>query len=121
MKRRPRLIGKSFHQHDNTMNNLLTLIEGILTGIDQTETDDNRGWWETSAAAKFGATKLEQIRALFKCQYLHASFENDWGRCPSPESTKEYILLASGESVRYCEHAANQIREAGHGLWLVSK
>jgi hypothetical protein len=45
---------------------ILKQIEEILAGIDKTETDDDKGWWETSTGAKFGKDKLNQIRLLFK-------------------------------------------------------
>ena len=36
----------------------------ILHGIDQTETESQGGWWETSKGADFGADVLTKIRAL---------------------------------------------------------
>ena len=34
----------------------------ILKGIDQTETESDDGYWETSVGAKFGANIIKQIR-----------------------------------------------------------
>ncbi len=45
---------------------LLKAIEAILEGIDKTENESERGWWETSTGAEFGATKLAEIRALLQ-------------------------------------------------------
>ncbi len=36
-----------------------------LRGIDKQEPDDPDGWWETSAGAEFGATKLREVLTLF--------------------------------------------------------
>jgi len=36
-------------------------IREILKGIDDEEGGDGVGWWETSAGAKFGAEKLQQV------------------------------------------------------------
>jgi hypothetical protein len=36
----------------------------ILDGIDMTETDSEKGWWETSAGAEFGKNKLAKIQAI---------------------------------------------------------
>ena len=36
----------------------------ILHGVDQTETESQDGWWETSTGANFGADVLAKIRAL---------------------------------------------------------
>jgi hypothetical protein len=45
----------------------MTLIEQIkelLKGIDQTESESNDGWWETSTSADFGKEKLKELLAL---------------------------------------------------------
>jgi hypothetical protein len=39
-------------------------VRQILAGIDQTETDSDIGWWETSTGAEFGAEKLRKIEEL---------------------------------------------------------
>lgn len=44
---------------------ILKEIEIILAGIDEEETDTERGWWETSEGAAFGKSKLNKIRKLF--------------------------------------------------------
>jgi hypothetical protein len=36
---------------------------GFLRGINETETESEDGWWETSAGAEFGARILAAIRA----------------------------------------------------------
>jgi len=41
-------------------------IEEILLGIDETETQSEEGWWETSTGADFGKQRLAMIRELFK-------------------------------------------------------
>lgn len=45
-------------------NELITRIELLLSGIDQTETDSLNGWWETSAGAEFGSMKLAGLKEL---------------------------------------------------------
>jgi hypothetical protein len=45
------------------------LIEGIrkiLKGIDETETESQFGWWETSAGAEFGKRKLDELIKLIQ-------------------------------------------------------
>jgi hypothetical protein len=39
-----------------------TRIVGLLSGIDKTEADDDKGWWETPTGAKFGAGILAKIK-----------------------------------------------------------
>lgn len=51
-------------KHD--CDELCRLISGILAGIDETETDSETGWWETSQGAEFGAAKMRQIQSLLK-------------------------------------------------------
>jgi hypothetical protein len=36
---------------------------GLLRGINETETESEDGWWETSTGAEFGARILAAIRA----------------------------------------------------------
>ena len=43
---------------------LFLRIKKILEGIDQEETESDKGYWETSTGAKFGAKKLEEIKKL---------------------------------------------------------
>ena len=43
---------------------LFLRIKKILEGIDQEETESDRGYWETSAGADYGATRLEEIKKL---------------------------------------------------------
>lgn len=38
----------------------------ILKGIDQTETESDDGWWETSTGAEFGASKLAEVIAAIE-------------------------------------------------------
>ena len=40
---------------------LIEKIKNILTGIDEMETESAQGWWETSAGADFGKSKLAQV------------------------------------------------------------
>jgi hypothetical protein len=47
-----------------TSDELKQLIRDELRGIDDTETCDEHGWWETSAGAEFGRKKLEAVLAL---------------------------------------------------------
>lgn len=41
-------------------------IRAILQGIDKDEVEDDRGWWETSAGAEFGASALARIERLLE-------------------------------------------------------
>lgn len=43
------------------METLIEKIKQILEGIDKEESDDDKGWWETSTGAEFGKAKLEQV------------------------------------------------------------
>jgi hypothetical protein len=36
-------------------------IREILRGIDQTETESENGWWETSTGAQYGQNKLNEL------------------------------------------------------------
>lgn len=36
----------------------------LLAGIDKEDGEDERGWWETSGGARFGAAVLAKIRDL---------------------------------------------------------
>lgn len=40
----------------------LALVERLLNGIDQTEVEDEKGWWETSDGAKGGKMILDLLR-----------------------------------------------------------
>jgi len=44
--------------------NLYKIIVDIFQGIDETESDSDFGWWETSAGADFGKKKLNEVRKL---------------------------------------------------------
>ena len=47
------------------MDEIEKLVNKILKGIDETETEATEGWWETSTGAEFGAKKkLELLKAL---------------------------------------------------------
>ena len=45
---------------------LIEQIKDLLKGIDETETESEDGWWETSDGAGFGAGKLKELIALIK-------------------------------------------------------
>lgn len=45
---------------DNQQNQILKLLDGI----DKTESEYENGWWETSAGAEFGASKLKELTEL---------------------------------------------------------
>ena len=47
------------------LESLSANILAILNGINQTETESDDGWWETSTGAEFGENKLAEIKALF--------------------------------------------------------
>jgi hypothetical protein len=36
-------------------------VREILRGIDQTETESENGWWETSTGAQYGQNKLNEL------------------------------------------------------------
>ena len=40
---------------------LIREIKEILGGINQTQCEGGRGYWETSTGAKFGAEKLKEV------------------------------------------------------------
>lgn len=48
-----------------------------------------------------------------ECQFLHAAFDDDWGRCPYPEQVREYTF-PDGSKAHYCYEGAN---EAGLIPW----
>ena len=56
-------------------NELITRINILLNGIDQTETDSINGWWETSAGAEFGAMKLAALLELIESDHEAAKQE----------------------------------------------
>jgi hypothetical protein len=39
------------------------------------------------------------------CQFIHAAFDDDWGRCPYPDQVREY-KLPDGTSAWYCYEGA---------------
>jgi len=43
---------------------LIEQIKELLKGIDQTESESNDGWWETSVGADFGKEKLKELLVL---------------------------------------------------------
>ena len=51
-------IAQPEQRHDKT-------IDSILEGIDSDECSSYEGWWETSTDAKFGASKLAEVKAYF--------------------------------------------------------
>lgn len=51
-------------------------IREVLNGIDETETDSENGWWETSDGAYFGAEKLAEIELLIMRVYPDGSTES---------------------------------------------
>jgi hypothetical protein len=60
-----------------------------------------------------------------KCQYMHAYFNDDWGRCPfSDDNVKAYRVSRRGEAGEssvgyYCDDAADQARGDGFTLELL--
>ena len=43
------------------------------------------------------------------CNFLHAAFDDDWGRCPYPEQIKLYTVTAKDGTVAeawYCDEGA---------------
>lgn len=48
------------------MNEIEETINGVLFGIDLTETDDGEGWWETSEGAIFGRKTKELLISEIK-------------------------------------------------------
>jgi hypothetical protein len=45
---------------------LIDGIKKILAGIDETETESQLGWWETSSGAEFGKRKLDELIKLIQ-------------------------------------------------------
>jgi len=44
---------------------LIKYIDSLLEGIDETETDSEKGWWETTPGAEFGEKKrIEILRGI---------------------------------------------------------
>lgn len=41
-------------------------IDELLNGIDQDETENKNGWWETSVGAEFGAKKKAELKAVIR-------------------------------------------------------
>lgn len=56
------------------------------------------------------------------CAYLHAYFEDDWGKCP-PDSgpVRRYKFVVSGGIRWYCDAAAQQVRDEGLELVLADE
>ena len=51
--------GKAVADNERLRKDAEAGIRRALRGIDQTETDDPDGWWETSTGAEFGARRLQ--------------------------------------------------------------
>ena len=50
-----------------------------------------------------------------KCQFLHAAFSDDWGKCPNPEQVREYLITSESGDVRngfYCDEGAAEVMES---------
>jgi hypothetical protein len=60
------------------------ILSSVLLGIDMTETEHPEGWWETSFGAKFGAEKLEELRAALAQQ----------GASQAPQPTQDTVDVA---------------------------
>jgi hypothetical protein len=45
---------------------IIKRIKKILEGIDETETESQFGWWETSSGAEFGKRKLDELIKLIQ-------------------------------------------------------
>ena len=56
-------IGIVLTKPGNTLGPIEAAIDTVLFGIDKTETEHRSGWWETSVAAEFGATKLAELKS----------------------------------------------------------
>ncbi len=70
-----------------TREQALEKARSILKGIDQDESDDNDGWWETSKGASFGTAKLAEIEELIvelSAPTKPAIMWDKWGPDPSP-------------------------------------
>lgn len=52
-------------------------LDELLYGIDKDQCDDERGWWETSTGAGFGATKLAELKATIR-HNLFAPDKDAW-------------------------------------------
>jgi len=50
------------------MDEIETLVNEVLSGIDKTETDG--GWWETSTGAGFGKEKKEELITKLKQELI---------------------------------------------------
>ena len=54
---------------EESLTNMVKLelkVVELLEGIDETEIESEKGWWETSTGAELGAETLAQIRAAFR-------------------------------------------------------
>ena len=58
-----------------TDQQIIKQVKLILAGIDETETDSEYGWWETSAGADFGLEKLNSIIKLIGENYGNEASE----------------------------------------------
>jgi hypothetical protein len=57
-------------KHKQSITRLIERVEGILKGIDETQTDSKDGWWETSTGADFGKQKLDNVLAAIEKELL---------------------------------------------------
>lgn len=94
-------------------------VERVLHGIDQQETDDVDGWWETSAGARFGAIKkaeiMQTVRAGWKrrvniahdlCAYLLESLPDTDKRVNDLQTACTMIRAGSEPEALKCIEAA---------------
>ena len=75
---------------------MLKKIKAILRGIDETETESEYGWWETSAGADFGRKKLLEINTLFIAAASQSGVEVDLIATP-------FIPRKIGEELALCQ------------------
>lgn len=87
----------------------LTQLERILEGIDRTE-DDRDGWWETSAGAEFGATRLAEVRAAFEEAYTPTDDER--------EALARVVAKADEETLDYERRLPDYCAEPWEGYML---
>ena len=48
-------------------------LNDVVRGIDTTEVDDDRGWWETSVGAEFGAEVKKKLESFIKQKMILAA------------------------------------------------
>lgn len=53
------------------------------------------------------------------CDYMHAYYDDDWGRCPPECGPVRQYRHANGGLNSYCDDAAIQVREDGFNIELV--